>query len=393
MHASIIKVIIGMASVICAALLSYVCTPLVRVLAFKIGAVDVPRDGRRMHSVPIPRIGGLAIFIGFALTILSFCPMSKFLAVVLFGALIIVVMGVLDDVFALNAWLKFVIQLAVAIFAVIEGVTIEFVALGNEMIPLGFWAYPITVIWIVGLTNSINLIDGLDGLACGVSAICSMSLFVVMLILGDFQSALIIAIVIGACIGFFPFNAHPAKIFMGDTGAQTLGYLLSLIAIEGVFKTHTVFSFLIPLSIFGLPLFDTLFAIARRLINGKSPFSSDRGHIHHRLIDMGFGQKKSTKILYSICGILGIAAVLLTLKYYVPAALIFVSGFALFFVSSWVYKNPATRAYTAMFADEDAIESGIKIASDEEISNIVVNLAAGADNAENDDEDKIEKDK
>ncbi len=379
MHASLIKIIIGIAAVVCAALLSYVCTPLVRVLAFKIGAVDIPKDGRRMHSVPIPRIGGLAIFIGFALTILSFCPMSKFLAVVLFGALIIVVMGVLDDIFALNAWLKFAVQLAVAIFAVIEGVNIEFISLGEKMVPLGFWAYPITVIWIVGLTNSINLIDGLDGLACGVSAICSMSLFVVMLILGDFQSALIIAIVIGACIGFFPFNAHPAKIFMGDTGAQTLGYLLSLIAIEGVFKTHTVFSFLIPLSIFGLPLFDTFFAIVRRLLKKKSPFSSDRGHIHHRLIDMGFGQKKSTMILYSICGILGIAAVLLTLKYYIPAALIFISGFALFFISSKVYKNPSTRAYTAMFTDEDAIESGIKIASDEEISNIVVNLAANAE--------------
>lgn len=387
MQASLINIVIGIAAVVCAALLSYVCTPLVRVLAFKVGAVDVPRDGRRMHSVPIPRIGGLAIFIGFALTILSFCEMNKFLAVMLFGALIIVVMGVLDDIFALNAWLKFVIQLAVAIFAVVEGVTIEFVSLGEKMVSLGFWAYPITVIWIVGLTNSINLIDGLDGLACGVSAICSMSLFVVMLILGDFQSALIIAIVIGACIGFFPFNAHPAKIFMGDTGAQTLGYLLSLIAIEGVFKTHTVFSFLIPLSIFGLPLFDTLFAIIRRLIHGKSPFSSDRGHIHHRLIDMGFGQKKSTKILYSICGILGIAAVLLTLKYYIPAALIFISGFALFFISSIVYKNPSTRAYTAMFTDEDAIESGIKIASDDEISNIVVNLAAGAEK----DEDKEEK--
>ncbi len=382
MHASLIKIIIGITAVVCAALLSYVCTPLVRVLAFKIGAVDVPRDGRRMHSVPIPRIGGLAIFIGFALTILSFCPMSKFLAVMLFGALIIVVMGVLDDIFALNAWLKFAVQVAVAIFAAAEGVTIEFISLGKEMISLGFWAYPITVIWIVGLTNSINLIDGLDGLACGVSAICSMSLFVVMLILGDFQSALIIAIVIGACIGFFPFNAHPAKIFMGDTGAQTLGYLLSLIAIEGVFKTHTVFSFLIPLSIFGLPLFDTIFAVVRRLLKGKSPFSSDRGHIHHRLIDMGFGQKKSTKILYSICGILGIAAVLLTLKYYIPAALIFISGVALFFISSLVYKNPATRAYTAMFTDEDAIESGIKIASDEEISNIVVNLAASSDNEE-----------
>ncbi len=390
MHASLIKVIIGIAAVVCAALLAYVCTPLVRVLAFKIGAVDVPKDGRRMHSVPIPRIGGLAIFIGFALTMLAFCPVSKFNAVLLFGGLIIVIMGVLDDVFALNAWLKLAVQLAVAGLAVIEGVTIDFISLGDRMIPLGAWAYPLTIIWIVGITNSINLIDGLDGLACGISAICSMSLFVVMLILGDFRSALIVAVVIGACIGFFPFNAHPAKIFMGDTGAQTLGYLLSIIAIEGVFKTHTVFSFLIPLSIFGLPIFDTLFAVVRRLIHKKSPFSSDRGHIHHRLIDMGFGQKKSTKILYSICGILGTAAVLLTLKYYVPAALIFISGFALFAISSMVYKNPKTRALTAMFTEEDAIESGIKIATDEEISNRVVNLAVCAETEEADGEKEKE---
>lgn len=379
MHASLINIIIGITAVICAALLSYVCTPLVRVLAFKIGAVDIPKDGRRMHSVPIPRIGGLAIFIGFALTILAFCPMSKFLAVALFGGLVIVVMGVLDDVFALNALLKLAVQVAVAFFAIAEGVTIDFISLGSKMVPLGAWSVPLTLLWIVGLTNSINLIDGLDGLACGVSIISSMSLFTVMMILGDFGSSLIIAIVIGACIGFFPFNAHPAKIFMGDTGAQTLGYLLSLISIEGVFKTHTVFSFLIPLSIFGLPIFDTLFAIIRRLLNGKSPFSADRGHIHHRLIDLGFGQRKSTKILYSICGILGIAAVLLTLKYYIPAVLIFISGFALFFISSCVYKNPSTRAYTAMFNDEDAIESGIKIATDREISNMVVNLASNQD--------------
>ena len=379
MHASLINIIIGITAVICAALLSYVCTPLVRVLAFKIGAVDIPKDGRRMHSVPIPRIGGLAIFIGFALTILAFCPMSKFLAVALFGGLVIVVMGDLDAVFALNALQKLAVQVAVAFFAIAEGVTIDFISLGSKMVPLGAWSVPLTLLWIVGLTNSINLIDGLDGLACGVSIISSMSLFTVMMILGDFGSSLIIAIVIGACIGFFPFNAHPAKIFMGDTGAQTLGYLLSLISIEGVFKTHTVFSFLIPLSIFGLPIFDTLFAIIRRLLNGKSPFSADRGHIHHRLIDLGFGQRKSTKILYSICGILGIAAVLLTLKYYIPAVLIFISGFALFFISSCVYKNPSTRAYTAMFNDEDAIESGIKIATDREISNMVVNLASNQD--------------
>ncbi|MBE6539044.1 MAG: undecaprenyl/decaprenyl-phosphate alpha-N-acetylglucosaminyl 1-phosphate transferase [Ruminococcaceae bacterium] len=379
-----ISLIIGIAAVVCAALLSYVCTPLVRVLAFKIGALDVPKDDRRMHRVPIPRIGGLAIFIGFALTLLAFCQMSRFLTVALFGGLIIVVMGVLDDVFALNAWLKLAVQVAVAGFAVIEGVTIEFITLGDKMVQLGAWSIPLTMLWIVGLTNSINLIDGLDGLACGISTICSISLFVVMIILGDYTSALIVAVVIGACIGFFPFNTHPARIFMGDTGAQTLGYLLSIIAIQGVFKTHMVFSFIIPLSIFGLPIFDTLFAIIRRLVHGKSPFASDRGHIHHRLIDMGFGQRKSVRILYSICGILGIAAVLLTLEYYIPAALIFVSGMALFVISSFVYKSPSTRAFTAMFDEEDAIESGIKIATEKDFSNQVKNLAADAGKDGND---------
>lgn len=374
-----ISLVIGIAAVVCAALLSYVCTPLVRVLAFKIGAVDIPKDDRRMHRVPIPRIGGLSIFIAFALTILAFCKMNDFLTVALFGSLIIVVMGVLDDVFSLPAWVKLLVQILVALFAVYEGVSIEFITLGSDIIQLGNWAVPITIIWIVGLTNSINLIDGLDGLSCGVSAICSMSLFVVMVVLGDMNAALTTAILIGACLGFMPFNAHPAKIFMGDTGAQTLGYLLSLISVQGVFKMHTVLSFLIPLSIFGLPIFDTLFAIIRRLIHGKNPFSADRGHIHHRLIDMGFGQRKSVRILYSICGLLGIAAVLLTLNYYFPAALIFVAGVALFFVSMFVYKSPATRAYTAMFDEEDALESGIKIASGEEFSNLVQNLASTAD--------------
>ncbi len=384
MHGYVTKIIIGIAAVICAALLSYVSTPIVRVLAFKIGAVDVPKDGRRMHKVPIPRIGGLAIFVGFAISVLAFCDLTPFHAVILFGGLVIVVMGVLDDIFALHPLAKLAAQILVALFAVFEGVTIDFISLGENMISLGIWSYPLTVIWIVGLTNSINLIDGLDGLACGVSAISSMSLFVVMIILGDYNSALIVAIIIGACLGFFPFNAHPAKIFMGDTGAQTLGYLLSLISIQGVFKTHTVFSFLIPLSIFGFPLFDTAFAIVRRVISGRNPFSSDRGHIHHRLIDMGFGQRKCVSILYSICGILGISAVLFTLKYYISAALILIAGFALFLGSSVVFRNPRTRALTAMFTEEDAVESGIKIATEEEISNRPVNLSVNATDRDND---------
>lgn len=373
-----ISLIIGITAFVCAALLSFVSTPLVRVLAYKINAVDRPKDGRRMHHTPIPRIGGLAIFIAFALTTLSFCDLTRFHAVVLFGALIIAVMGVIDDTRPLPVLVKLAVQICVAVFATYEGIAIKFITLGSKTLVLGAWAIPLTVLWIVGITNSINLIDGLDGLACGISTICSISLLVVMLFLGDLNSALIIAILIGSCMGFMPFNTHPAKIFMGDTGSQMLGYVLALISVNGVFKTHTVLSFLIPLSIFGLPLFDTLFAIVRRLIHGKSPFCADRGHIHHRLIDMGFGQKKSVLILYSICGLLGIAAILLTLEYYAPAALIFISGFALFIVSSAIYKNPATRANTGMFDEIDAKESGIFIATEKDISNQVEGLAASA---------------
>lgn len=386
-----ISLIIAISAVICAGLLSYVCTPLVRVLAFKIGAIDVPKDDRRMHKIPLPRIGGLAIFLGFAVTVLAFCRMNDFLVSALFGALVIVVVGVIDDIFSIPAIVKLIVQIIAALIPIYEGVVIRFITLGDKTVLLGGWAVPLTLLWIVGLTNSINLIDGLDGLACGVSVISSLSLFVVMVVLGDTGSALIVAILIGACLGFLPFNAHPAKIFMGDTGAQMLGYMLSLISINGVFKMHTVFSFLIPLSIFGLPIFDTLFAVIRRLIRGKSPFSSDKGHLHHRLINMGFGQRKSVRILYAICGLLGISAILLTLNYYIPAALILISGFALFFVSMFVYKNPATRALTAMFDSEDAVESGIKIATEEDFTNRVKNLADGAENKDSG-EEKTEED-
>ena len=138
---------------------------------------------------------------------------------------------------------------------------------------------------IVGLTNAINLIDGLDGLACGVSAICSFSLLTVMVLKGEYAVALMTAMVVGSCLGFLPFNSNPAKIFMGDTGALFLGYTMAVIAVSGIFKLHTVISFMIPLSIFGLPICDTAFAFIRRIAHGKSPFSADRGHLHHKLID------------------------------------------------------------------------------------------------------------
>ncbi len=347
-------------AVLCAGLLSYCCTPLVRVLAYRLHAVDVPKDSRRMHKVPTPRMGGVAIFIGIALTMLTFCEMSNFIIVALYGALLMVIMGVFDDIYSLNALLKLGVQILAALTVVLNGICIDFISVGDKFYSFGSWSVPITVIWIVALTNALNLIDGLDGLACGVSVICSTSLLFVTLIAGDVQSALITAIIVGACMGFMPYNAHPAKIFMGDSGSQPLGFLLAVLSVQGVFKTSTVLSFLIPLSIFALPLFDTTAAIVRRLLHGKNPFSADRGHIHHRLIDFGFGQKKSVRILYSVCGIMGVAAVLLSLEKYIPAVIMLVAGVAVFIISAAVYKRPHLRPLTGMFDQIDEIESGVK---------------------------------
>ena len=224
-------------AVLCAGLLSFCCTPLIRVLAYKLRAVDIPRDDRRMHKVPTPRMGGVAIFIGICLTILAFCKMSPFIIAALLGTLIMVVMGVFDDIYSLNALLKLGVQVVAALIVALNGVSIRFISIGDKFYSFGNWSIVITVIWIVALTNALNLIDGLDGLACGVSIICSISLLFVTLIVGDVQAALITAIIVGACLGFMPYNIHPAKIFMGDSGSLFLGAL----AVGGAFLLGSPF--------------------------------------------------------------------------------------------------------------------------------------------------------
>jgi UDP-N-acetylmuramyl pentapeptide phosphotransferase/UDP-N-acetylglucosamine-1-phosphate transferase len=330
-------------SLIFAALIAFTTTPMTRMIAYKIGAIDVPRDNRRMHKEPIPRLGGLSIFLGFTLTSLVFCDFSPSLIAMWLGGVIIVVTGILDDVFRLNPLVKLGAQIVVAVIAVSQGLTITFINFFGTYINFGIFSIPITLLWIVGLTNAINLIDGLDGLSCGVSAICSASLLIVMILGGDMVSATLTAIMVGSCLGFLPYNTNPAKIFMGDTGALFLGYVMSLLSIQGLFKFHTAMSFLIPLSIFGLPLCDTTFAFFRRILHGKSPFSPDRGHIHHKLIDMGFKHKQSVHILYAICGILGISAVMFFKEKYVDAGLVIAIGFAIFMIIYIMLKNPSAR--------------------------------------------------
>ena len=167
------------------------------------------------------------------------------------------------------------------------------------------------MIWIVGITNAVNFIDGLDGLACGVSAIATVTMFIIAVLFGETYIALMMAALAGACLGFLPYNMNPAKIFMGDTGSMFLGYTLATVSIQGLFKFYAVISFAVPFILLGLPIFDTGFAIVRRLLKGQSPLQADRGHVHHRLIDLGFDQKQSVAILYAFSALMGLTAVIL----------------------------------------------------------------------------------
>ena len=308
---------LALAALLAAALVALIFTPMVRSLAFRVGAVDIPKDNRRMHDHPIPRMGGLAIFFGFILSVLIFLPLTPELRGMLLGSVIIVMLGILDDIFALPALPKFFVQIGAALIAVLEGNRIYLLSNPNIFSSdlyweLGWLSIPITVLWIVGITNAVNLIDGLDGLACGVSTISSMTMLVIALIVAEPDVAILMGALSGACIGFLPYNLNPAKIFMGDTGATFLGFTLAVVSIQGLFKFYAIISFAVPFLMLGLPIFDTTFAILRRLAHGHSPMSPDRGHIHHRLIDMGFSQKQAVAVLYIISAILGLSAVVLT---------------------------------------------------------------------------------
>ena len=278
--------------------ISFAATPVVKAFAQKMGAMDVPDGKRRVHDHPIPRMGGLAIFLGFLLSVVLFADITRQVRGIMLGAVLIVACGAIDDVVNLRAWIKLLVQVTAAVIAVVHGVVIEFfsnpiIFSNKELLILGWLAVPVTILWIVGITNSVNLIDGLDGLAVGVSTIASTTMFVVALLVSEGNVALMLAALMGACVGFMPYNLNPAKIFMGDTGALLLGYVLSTVSVVGMFKTYALVTFVVPILALFLPLFDTSCAFFRRILRGQSPMHPDRGHLHHRLIDMGLSQKHS----------------------------------------------------------------------------------------------------
>ncbi len=342
------QALIALAALAVAFLISFLATPLVKSFAQKVGAMDVPREARRVHDHPIPRMGGLAIFLGFLLSVVIFADISRQIRGVLLGAVIIVIVGVVDDIVSLPAMLKFVLQIFAALVAVAYGVEIHIFS--NPLIfgqkefwQLGVLSIPITVLWIVGVTNSVNLIDGLDGLAVGVSSIASVTMLVIAFVASDSNDAIVLAAITGACVGFMPYNFNPAKIFMGDTGALLLGYVLATMSIIGFFKFYAIITFVVPILALALPVFDTSFAIFRRLLKGQSPMTPDRGHFHHRLIDMGLNQKQAVAILYSISAVLGLAAVIIATSGEIRAVIL-VAAFAVSITIASTVKKGAHQA-------------------------------------------------
>ena len=332
------------AALVTAMVVSLITTPVVKNLAFKVGAVDVPKDNRRMHDHPIPRMGGLAIFFGFILSALLYVEMIPQFRGMLLGGVIIVVLGIFDDIYALGAKFKLVIQIIAALVAVLSGNVIEIISNPNVFSPnpwwdLGWLSYPATVLWIVAITNAVNLIDGLDGLACGVSTISALTMLVISLAVADAPVAIVMAALAGACIGFLPYNLNPAKIFMGDTGSTFLGFILAVMSIQGLFKFYTIISFAVPFLMLGLPIFDTCFAFIRRIAHGQSPMRPDRSHVHHRLIDMGFNQKQAVAVLYIISAILGLCAVVLTTSGELKAMLLMLALCAAGAVSARIFLS------------------------------------------------------
>ncbi|WP_075982972.1 glycosyltransferase family 4 protein [Bacillus massilinigeriensis] len=291
-------------------LCSIVITPFVKKLAFKIGATDRPNQ-RKVHHKIMPRLGGLAIYISFMLGMLLIDTSKEVHIPLLVGSLVIVLTGILDDIFELSAKVKFSLQIAAALIVVLwGGVQVNFINLPfGGTVTFGFLAIPVTILWIVGVTNAINLIDGLDGLAAGVSSIALITISGMAIIMGNTYVIAISSIVLVSTLGFLFYNFYPAKIFMGDTGALFLGYMISVMALLG-FKNVTLISFIVPVLILGVPISDTFFAILRRFLN-KQPLSApDKSHLHHCLLKAGFTHRQTVLIIYAIAAFFGLSALI-----------------------------------------------------------------------------------
>ena len=316
---------------------SNVFTPIAKTISMKVGAIDYPK-ARGMHQEPMPRMGGLAIVIGFMFTVLLLYRFVEFgetrkLIGFMIGATMIVVLGMFDDIYDLRARFKFFVQILAALVAIMSGIQIH-VVMWPVTKALTYLSVPITLLWIVGVTNAVNLIDGLDGLAAGVSSIAALCVMVLCILTGEEMAILLTAALAGSCLGFLPRNFNPAQIFMGDTGATFLGYTLAVTSILGVFKGYAILALVVSMLCLGLPIFDTIFAMVRRFAKHQPIMQADRGHLHHRLIDRGFTQKQAVMILYIISALCGVFAILIAVK---DAKVVVVIVFLVFVMSLVIY--------------------------------------------------------
>lgn len=321
--------------------LSILATPFAKKMSYKLKAIDYPKS-RGLNKEPMPRLGGLAIFLSFIVSIILLSVFIKDFHTkqfygFLLGGIIIVVLGIFDDIYELKAKPKFLIQLLVAIIVVSTGTRID-------VMSWPFWQYLrpfnalITMAWIIGLINAVNLIDGVDGLAAGVSSIASLCLMVLCIISGSELAVVLTAMLAGSCLGFLPRNFSPAEIYMGDTGATFLGYVLAVTSCIGVYKSYAVLSVVIAIFAVALPILDTLFAMIRRAINRKPLMSADRGHLHHRLIDSGYSHKQAVLILYIISFFSAIIAILIAIKNYNATIVVFIF-FGVLVLMVYVYRK------------------------------------------------------
>jgi len=293
---------------------SYILTPLIKRVAESMNIGMAYPGERKVHTQPIPQVGGWAIYLTFLLVVLLTLKINQQLLGILLGGSLILILGIIDDLFNLPPKVKLAGQIMASLILLFFGVKISFVTnpLGG-MIYLGGWGALVTVLWVVGITNALNLIDGLDGLAAGVSIIAAATFFCLSYLGKPAETILILSLILmGSSLGFLRYNFSPAQVFMGDSGAMFLGFTLSAIAVMGAFKSAATLALLAPILVLGVPILDTAFAIVRRLKNGQPAFQADKEHIHHKLLQLGLSQRQTVLLIYLVSIFLGAIALILS---------------------------------------------------------------------------------
>lgn len=291
-------------------LISYFLVPPVKKLAFKVGALDHP-GGRKIHKKVTPYLGGVPIFLGFAIPLLIISKDTRETLPILLGGVIVLAVGVWDDFKKISPLYKVIVEVVASLILIYFGIRIQFVGSPLDgLFYLGNFSIPLTILWVVGVTNAINLIDGLDGLAAGVSVISLFVMAVASLMVGRIEIIPLILILAASTAGFLRYNFHPASIFMGDSGSLFLGFSVAAISVMGTLKSAATFSLLVPIIILAIPIFDTFLAILRRARNRRSIFKPDREHFHHKLVDFGLSQKQTVIFIYFLNFALGLVGLL-----------------------------------------------------------------------------------